>query len=198
MAATIGTMRRRLAAVAAGVLAVDTLTACSPADEPVVALAVQGGRPVAVLVTCGGSFGSVSVYENERPTPTATPGSGEPNGTPAMDQHVSWGVHGNPTTEIVEVELLGAPPRGWTTDEPAVVIGLPTPGAFEVVALEQLRPGVRYGLGGSGRRQAVTVDFTTADFDRIGPGQVLAPDDDDTVLMSRAAFEENARESCED
>ncbi|WP_144124472.1 hypothetical protein [Catellatospora sichuanensis] len=190
-------MRRRLAAVAAFALAVGTLTACTPAPEPIVALAVHGGRPIAVLVTCGGGSAGISVYENDKPIPTATPGSGEPDGTPTMGRHVSWSVHGDPTTEIVEVELLGPPPHGWTTEKPHVVIGLPTPGAFEVVPLAALQPGVRYSLVGSSRRYAVDVDFTTADFDRIGPDQVLAPDDGVTVLMPRAEFEENARETCE-
>ncbi|GAA1662763.1 hypothetical protein ACFQY4_17555 [Catellatospora bangladeshensis] len=172
------------------------LTACSPAPEPIVALAVRDGRPIAVLVTCGSGLSQISVYEKDR-TRTATPEPGDPAATPTMRQHISWGVHGNATTEVVEVELLGTPPPGWTSNEPTVVIGLPTPGAFEVVPLPSLQPDVRYGLGGRSHRDAIVVDFKTADFSRIGPGEVLAPDDGVSVLMPRADFEENARDTCD-
>jgi hypothetical protein len=181
-------MRRRLAAAAIALLAASTLTACSPPPKPIIALGIRDGKPIAVLVICDKSYSRISVFENEdRPQPTATP---------AIRQHIRWAIGGEPTTDIVEAELLGTAPAGWTVSEPSVGIATPTPGAFETVELTQLQPGTRYGLGGSSDHQAYTITFTTADFDRIKPGHVLGWRDGDQEQMPRAEFEDNARDSC--
>lgn len=151
------------------------------------ALAVHDNRPVGVLVTCHGDFSQLSVYQNDdkdQPSSLDTP-------------LITWGVNGTPATEVVEVPLFGPVPKGWKLDEtrdiPASEAGL----TVEIEPLTELKPGIRYSLGGTSHRHAVPVDFTTADFVRIGPDEVLAPTGRETMkIMSRDAFIRTARDSC--
>ncbi|MGW5559433.1 hypothetical protein ACWER9_19705 [Micromonospora sp. NPDC003944] len=161
------------------------LTACSPPDEPLVALAVQDGQPVGVLVTCDDDFVRLGVFEDDHPD--------DPGPRPL----VKWGVHGAPASKVVEVALLGQPPQGWevadAVDIPASEAGIDV----DVEPLTELRPGVTYSLGGSSRHDAISVDFTLADLPRIGPDQVLAPrGHDSTTVVSRETFLRKARKSC--
>ncbi|MEU1689436.1 hypothetical protein [Micromonospora sp. NPDC005707] len=162
------------------------LAACTPPDEPIVALAVQDGQPVGVLVTCDGdSFSQLSVFEND---------AGNDQGDHTL---ISWAVDGTPTSETVEVHLLGQPPEGWkvreSRDLPASEAGV----AVKTEPLTELKPGVRYSLSGSSHRSAISVPFTVSDFARITPDKVLAPTDHDTMkIMSRDAFVGAARDSC--
>jgi len=89
-------MRRLVVSAVAAVL-VWPLSACSPADEPIVALAVRDGRPVGILVTCDGYFSRLSVYENDDGMQSSS-----------EDILVTWAVSGRPTTEVVDVELFGS------------------------------------------------------------------------------------------
>ncbi|WBB68828.1 hypothetical protein [Micromonospora sp. WMMD812] len=177
---------RRWMAPALLVPLLSLLAACTPADEPVVALAVQDGEPVGVLVTCDGAFSQLSVYENAA--------EGDPTGRPL----IRWGVNGTPTSEIVEVPLLGQPPQGWTIDEtsrdiPASESEVP----IRTEALTDLTAGVTYSLTGSSRRDAIPVRFTIADFTRIGTDQVLAPvNHEKTTVVSRDAFVRASRKTC--
>ncbi|MGC4837737.1 hypothetical protein ACLQ3D_24870 [Micromonospora vinacea] len=161
------------------------LTACSPPHQPLVALAVQEGRPVGVLVTCDDDFAQLSVFENDHPDD-------------ASDRpHISWRVNGAPATEVVEVTLLGQPPEGWkvgdAVDIPAAEAGIDV----DVEPLTELRSGVTYSVSGSGRHKAIPVDFTLADLPRIGPDQVLAPRGrDSTAVVSRETFLRKARDAC--
>ncbi|MBQ1034073.1 hypothetical protein KBX26_29170 [Micromonospora sp. C97] len=161
------------------------LTACTPAHEPLVALAVQDGRPVGVLVTCDDDFAQLDVFENDHPNDA----SARP--------FIRWKVTGRPTTEVVEVALLGQPPQGWEVADP---VDLPAAEAgmdVDVEPLTELRPEVTYSVSGSSRRDAISVDFTLADLPRIGPDQVLAPHGrDSTKVVSRDAFLRKARDSC--
>lgn len=91
-------------------LVVGTLTACTPGSQPVAALAMRDGRPLAILVTCGGDFAQISVYQNDesaRPTPTG-----------GVDTLIEWRVSGEPAGEVVEAPLFGTPPDGWQTSDP--------------------------------------------------------------------------------
>ncbi|MEU8154665.1 hypothetical protein AB0B94_13450 [Micromonospora sp. NPDC048986] len=178
----MGRRRRPLILLALPLL---LFTACTPPDEPLVALAVQDGRPVGVLVTCDDDFAQLGVFENDH--------QGEPGQRPL----IQWDVSGQPTTEVVEVTLFGQPPEGWEVDEPVDFPG-PEPGVeVDVQLLTELRPGVTYTLDGSSRRKAISVDFTLADLPRIGPDHVLAPrGHDDTKVMSRDAFLRKARDKC--
>ncbi|MCG5443171.1 hypothetical protein NIE79_000970 [Micromonospora sp. NIE79] len=161
------------------------LTACTPPDEPIVALAVQDGRPVGVLVTCDGYDADIRVYENGH------------QGEPGKRSLYRWRVDGPPASEVVEVTLLGQPPEGWEVDEPVDFPG-PEPGVeVDVELLTELRPGVSYTVTGSSRRHAIPVDFTLADLQRIGPDQVLAPrGHDSTTVVSRETFLRKARDKC--
>lgn len=175
---------RRLTLPGILVLLLGLLAGCTPPDQPIVALSVQDGRPVGVLVTCDGAFSQLSVYED---------GSYEGTGTSTR-----WHISGTPAQEVVEVPLLGPPPQGWelhgSGETPAAGGG----GPEKTRPLTELRPGASYGLGGWSSGDAITVPFTIADFDRIGPEQVLAPKDHRTTrIMSRNDFLRTARMSCD-
>ena len=172
-------MRKLTVATLAAVL-LSALTACTPPDEPIAALAVQDGRPVGLLYVCRDGFSQFSVYVNE----------------PSDGALIDWGVDGDATAGMAEIPLLGPPPEGWQAD--AAPEGSGSPAATGSGQLTELRPGVRYALSGHSESDSMTVKFTTADFDRIGPDQVLAPVTwDKTKVVSRAAFERVARETCE-
>lgn len=100
-------------------------------------------------------------------------------------------------SEVVEVPLFGQPPDGFEVDEirdiPAEEAGM----AVDVEPLTKLEPEVRYSLSGSSRHDGISVDFTVADFARIGRDEVLAPRGRETMkIMSREAFVRNARSIC--
>lgn len=179
-------MRRRRRSWIVLTLPLLFLTACSPPDEPVVALAVRDGQPVGVLVPCGGSFGQLGVYEND-----------DDQGDPANQQLVKWGVHGEPTSEVVEATLLSQPPEGWEVADAVDLTAAESGVDVDVEPLTELRPGVTYTVSGSAGRDSIPVDFTLADLSRIGPDEVLAPRGRDaTTVVSRKAFLRKARGSC--
>ncbi|MET8121888.1 hypothetical protein [Micromonospora sp. NPDC005189] len=161
------------------------LTSCTPPDEPLVALAVQDGQPVGVLFTCDDSFAQFGVFENDHQSE-----AGERT-------LIKWGVSGRPASEVVEVPLFGPPPDGWNVND---IVDIPAAEAgidVDVEPLTELRPGVTYSLSGSGSHYAISVDFTVADFPRIGPDEVLMPRGrDSTKIASREAFVRKARDSC--
>jgi hypothetical protein len=161
------------------------LTACTPPDEPVVALAVQDGQPVGVLVPCDDGFAQLSVHVNYP----------EDDGT---DRPLTtWGVSGHPTSEITEVTLLGQPPDGWKVED---ATDFTAPGLLTVVDVEpltELRPGVTYSITGHGMHDSIPVDFTLADLPRIGSDQVLAPGGRNSAkIVSRKTFLRKARDRC--
>jgi hypothetical protein len=152
-------------------LVLGLLSACSPKPKPLVAITMRAGQPIVVLVTCIGAFSQLGVYRNE----PATRASSD------KDVLVSWGVHGDALTEIVEVAVFGQPPAGWS-EEGAHQIGDPTSlGSFMVEPLGELAPGVHYSASGDSSMYAYSVDFTTADLDRLEEGHVLTTDDDGHV-----------------
>lgn len=162
------------------------LTACSPPDEPVVALAVRDGQPVGVLVPCGGRFGQLSVYLNH-----------DDQGDQVNRPLIRWGVHGESTSEVVEATLLGQPPDGWEVADTVDLTAAESGVDVDVEPLTELRPGVTYTVRGSAGRDSIPVDFTLADLSRIGPDEVLAPlGRDATTVVSRKAFLRKARSSC--
>ncbi|MEW1590188.1 hypothetical protein AB0283_32605 [Micromonospora vinacea] len=158
------------------------LTACSPAEEPIVALAVQDGRPIGVLVTCDDRDADIRVFENG------------PESEPGEQSLIRWRIGGPPASEVVEVALLGQPPEGWevteAVDSPATEV--------DVELLTEFRAGVTYTLDGSSRREALPVDFTLADLPRIGPDQVLVMPrgHHSTTVVSRETFLREARDRC--
>ncbi|MGW1062856.1 hypothetical protein [Micromonospora rubida] len=177
---------RRQAAPGILILLLGLLAACTPPDEPIAALAVHDGQPMGVLVTCRGLFSQLSVFEND-------------HGSDADDRSLTtWGVYGDPTSEVVEVLLFGQPPDGWKVDSPHEIPGAETGSAPKIKPLTELKTGVNYSLSGSSRHHAISVDFTVEDFARIGPKDVLAPAGRNTMkIMSREAFVRTARKGCD-
>ncbi|MEV1015909.1 hypothetical protein AB0I89_06445 [Micromonospora sp. NPDC049801] len=97
----------------------------------------------------------------------------------------------------MEVVLLGQPPDGWEVEEATDFFAEGLGTVVDVEPLTELRPEVTYSVGGSGGRDAISVDFTLADLPRIGPDQVLAPSGrDSTKIVSRKTFLRKARASC--
>jgi hypothetical protein len=172
-------MRKLTVATLAAVL-LAALTACTPPDEPITALAIKDGRPVGLLYVCRDGFSQLSVFVDE----------------PSDGALIDWGVHGDATAGMAEIALLGPPPKGWQADNPAESSSSPDVSRSE--QLTEWRPGVRYALSGHAQSNSMNVHFTTADFDRIGPDQVLAPvNRNKAKVVSRAAFERRAKETCE-
>ncbi len=158
---------------------VAALTACTPADEPIAALAVRDGAPVGLLYVCRDGFSQLSVYEADTPDDTL----------------ISWRVVGDAVAGVVEVPVFGPLPAGW---RPGSAGPAASSGADRSRQLEELRPGVRYVLSGDSHRGSLPVGFTTDSFGRIGPDQVLvAAGRDKSEVVPRTAFERAARDSCE-
>jgi hypothetical protein len=161
------------------------LAACSPADEPIAALAVRDGKPIGLLYACEAVFSQFSVYEN---TDSNDPGA-----------HVSWSVHGDAVAgTVVEVPLLGDDlPEGWEVSEPRDLTAEEAGLAVDVEPLTSLEPGMRYGLGGDNRRSSLPFNFTVDDFAQLSEDTVLVhAGREKTRTVSRDAFVERARDTC--
>ncbi|GIE28344.1 hypothetical protein Ait01nite_013890 [Actinoplanes italicus] len=161
------------------------LAACSPADEPIAALAVRDGEPIGLLYACEAVFSQFSVYENSD--------SNDPG------VHISWSVHGDATADtVVEVPLLGDDlPDGWEVSEPRDLTAEEAGLAVDIEPLTRLEPGMRYGLGGDNRRGSLPINFTVEDFPRLSEDTVLVyAGRDRTTTVSRDKFVERARDTC--
>jgi hypothetical protein len=161
------------------------LAACTPADEPIAALAVRAGEPIGLLYACEAMFSQFSVYEN---SDSDDPGV-----------HISWSVHGDVTAgTVVEVPLLGDDlPDGWEVSEPRDLTAEEAGLAVDVEPLTSLEPGMRYVLGGDNRRGSLPIDFTVDDFAGLSEDTVLVhAGRDKTRTVSRATFVERARDTC--
>lgn len=174
------------------VAAMTTLTACVPARQPLLAITLIGGWPVAILRTCAGGPAEVSVTENsqaptaspgasESPTPTATP---SPTITPTTESYVYfWSIKTANANPINEVPLFTTP-SGWQLD---------------VDTLKQLQPEARYIADAkvTGVFDVSPVNFTAADLHKLKDGEVLyginAPL---TTVLTRAEFDQKTEEAC--
>ena len=167
---------RRIALLAVAALAAGSLAACTPADDPMLGLAVREGQATALLVTCVDVFSQVGVSQAWT--------------QPDDGRHFEWDVHGKAATEVVEVALFGAAPEGWTTND----FGGRTD---TVEPLTELDPGAGYSLHGLTSWHARPLHFTAADLQSVGDGQVLVPDDDDagkSRVVSYASFLKQAKQ----
>ncbi|HLL66299.1 MAG TPA: hypothetical protein VK453_11210 [Micromonosporaceae bacterium] len=179
---------RRLAIASVLILHLGLLAACGPPSQPIAALAVRDGKPVGILATCPGDSAWFSVYENNSSGPSPVPGP-----------HLSWTVSGTPVADVVEIPVLGQPPDGWQTheaeDRPASEVGT----AVDNEPLTELKPGVRYGVySSSSNTKGIGIDFTTEDFTRIGPDEVLAPKGHyETQVVSQKSFLRKANDRLE-
>lgn len=175
---------RKLAISGLLILPFGVLAACTPAAEPIVGLAVRDGRPIAVLVTCPGRTAYLSVYRDDDEPATG-------------NAHVQWSVSGKPATEVVEVPLLGPAPHGWQVHPPRDLTASESGMDVDIEPLTELLPAVRYSVSGSSSRKAVPVNFSSADYPRIGPDEVLtSAGSDETKVMSRDAFVARGRDNC--
>jgi len=171
---------------------VTTLTACVPARQPLLAITLIGGWPVAILRTCSGGPAEVSVTENsqapttspgasESPTPTAT---SSPTVTPTTESYVYyWSIKTPNANSINEVPLFTTP-SGWQLDGDT---------------LKQLQPEARYIADAkvAGVFDVSPVNFTMADLHKLKDGEVLyginAPL---TTVLTRTEFDQKTAEDC--
>ncbi|GIG85164.1 hypothetical protein [Plantactinospora endophytica] len=175
-------------------LALTVLTGCTPADEPLAALAIRDGEPTVLLVGCDSGPASIHVREDStmasaspRPTrsaTTATPGgpSAGPSGASTTGSP-QWSLHTDRAQPVNEIPLLDAdPPAGWIVDEST---------------LGRIEPGIWYGISAYGRRDAHPVRFDTDAFAKLDGEHVLAPvSHRKQEIMTRAEFERDAKEAC--
>ncbi|GAB3967407.1 hypothetical protein V1634_11375 [Plantactinospora veratri] len=177
-------------------LVLTVLAGCTPADEPLAALALRDGEPTVLLVVCGSGGASIHLYEDS-PMSSASPGRTPTGGpTPSAGRHTSpssgatadrpkWSIRTDRAERVNEITLLDpTPPADWTVDEST---------------LARIAPGVWYGISAYGHRDAFTVRFDTRAFAKLDGEHVLAPVSyREQEVMTRARFERNARRACED
>jgi len=179
---------RRLVPSVVLVLTLASLVACTRPDARILALAMRDGRPTGVLVTCDAVASQLQVVQTD--TKGEPPVSGKPM--------IRWAVGGSSAAEVIEVPLLGPPLPGWAVND---ATGITDPEGRVTVKIEPLtefKPGFWYRLGGSSPRVARPVDFTTADFTRIGTDDVLAPARADAMTVtSLDDFVRTAADTCD-
>jgi hypothetical protein len=188
---------RRVVQLAATLAVVSaTLTACTPGRQPLLAITLVNGLPVALMHGCMAGPAEFSVTENTQATPTPTP-SASPTPTPAAttasptntitpesESYIfTWAVRKDDAAAQVEVPLFTAP-QGWTVEKQT---------------LTALQKGSRYIADAKlpGVFDVSPVNFTLDELLSLQPGQVIyginAPL---TTTLSREDFDKKAVESC--
>jgi hypothetical protein len=178
-----------LAAVAA------TLTACTPGRQPLLALGLVDGLPVAFLHACVKGSAEVNVTENTQAptspppsasaTPTRSPTATVTNTiTPETETYVySWSVKNDHAPLLSEVPLFTVP-EGWQAEK---------------ATLNALQKGSRYIADAklTGVFDVSPVNFTMDELLELGEDEVLyginAPL---TTVLTQAEFAQKAQESC--
>jgi hypothetical protein len=167
------------------------LTACAPPRQPLLAITLVGGWPVAILRTCTGGPATINVTENSQPTPspsasdspspTATP---SPTVTPTTESYITyWGIKTASAPIMNEVPLFTTP-TGWVPDGNT---------------LKQLQPDARYIADATvdGVFDVSPVNFTVADLHKLTDNQVLyginAPL---TTVLTRDEFDKKTADAC--
>jgi hypothetical protein len=188
---------RRVAAVTLVLGAVASLTACTPGRQPLLAITLVNGLPVALLHGCMAGPVEFSVTENTQATPTATPSGTSSTPTPVVttlsptntitpesETYVfTWAVRKDDATPTADVQLFSAP-AGWTVEKQT---------------LTALQKGSRYIADAKmpGVFDVSPVNFTLDELLGLQPDQVIyginAPL---TTVLSRADFDKKAEESC--
>ncbi|WP_158697171.1 hypothetical protein [Streptomyces hokutonensis] len=159
-------------AVAGGVL----LGGCSPAQQSLAAVRLdEDGTPVATVRLCDGDHGSRAELSS---WPTKDAGTSEP-----LDQQTGWRPDFGTAVEVSTATFpLFSPPAAWHT---------------EATGPQRLQPGRTYALDVTGPRAGsdpydIVVYFTTADLNRLKPGQVWA----DSRAMSQDDFDDLVDDAC--
>jgi hypothetical protein len=167
-----------------------------PGRQPLLAITLVNGLPVALLHGCMAGPVELSVTENTQATPTPTPtGSSTPTPvvtsasptntiTPESETYVfTWAVRKDDAAATADVPLFSAP-QGWTVEKQT---------------LTALQKGSRYIADAKlpGVFDVSTVNFTLDELLDLQPDQVIyginAPL---TTVLSRADFDKKAEESC--
>lgn len=174
-----------------------TLTACTPGRQPLLAMTLVDGLPVAIVHSCVRGPVEVSVTENTEAPPTTTPAaSGSPSPTPSTSPTISnsvtpetetyvfsWAVRNSDAPLDAEVALFTVP-TGWTAEK---------------TTLNALQKGSRYIADAkvAGVFDVSPVNFTMDELLELGPDEVLyginAPL---TTVLTRAEFATKAAQSC--
>lgn len=173
-----------------------TLTACTPGRQPLLAVTMVNGLPVAILHGCAKGSAEVSVTENSQAPTTSPAPSGSTTPTPSRTPKVTntitpetetyvfaWSVKIEDAPMVSEVPLFTAP-AGWTVQKNT---------------LTALQKGSRYIADGklTGVFNVSPVNFTMEELLDLGPGKVLyginAPL---TTVLTRAEFDEKAAQAC--
>ncbi|WP_158711557.1 hypothetical protein [Streptomyces xylophagus] len=169
-------MKRVVVGVVSAVAGSVLLGGCSPANLSLAAVRLDGdGTPVATLRLCDGDRGSRAELSS---WPTGDAGASEP-----VDQQTGWRPDFGAEIEVSTATFpLFSPPAAWHT---------------EATGPQRLRPGRTYALDVTGPRSGwdpydIVVYFTTADLNRLKPGQVWADD----RAMSRDDFDDLVDDAC--
>ncbi|MEV0562206.1 hypothetical protein [Dactylosporangium sp. NPDC050588] len=196
---------RAAAATITAALVAGSLAACTPGDEPLLAVGRDtGGRPVAHLYLCGDRHRShnATLYLNPWPpppsaatTPSAAATSGAaatPPSSPASSGsgRVSmgdlWSIQNSTGIGNLWAIPLGTTPDGWRDElDPPRPLALTTTG--------------RYVLGAwTGTPQPRPVFFTLADLDKLKDGEVWGYPGHrgDALVITLKAFRDKAADSC--
>ncbi|WP_329258177.1 hypothetical protein OG223_36785 [Streptomyces sp. NBC_01478] len=169
-------MKRVVVAVVGAVAGSVLLGGCSPADLSLAAVRLDGnGTPVATVRLCDGDHGSQAHLSS---WPTAHADADEP-----VDQQSGWWPDYSAEVEVSTATFpLFSPPATWHT---------------KATGPQRLQPGRTYALDVIGPRSGwdaydIVVYFTTADLNRLKPGQVWADD----RAMSQDDFDDLVDDSC--
>jgi hypothetical protein len=175
------------------VAVVSTLSACVPARQPLLAVTLIGGWPVAILRTCTGGPAEINVTENSQaPTPspgatespTPAPAVDDPELTPSAESYLYfWSVKTTSAQLVNEVPMFTTP-TGWT---------------LAGNSLKQLQPDARYIADAKvdGVFDVSPVNFTVDDLHKLKDGEVLyginAPL---TTVLTRDDFDKKTAAEC--
>ena len=183
-----------VAAAASAALVGCGLSACSPVIRPVLGVTSRDGVPTALVYGCDDPS-SLSVMALPQPGPTRsdagipgpltvqTPASPSPSGPRFRYCGIRSAGDVSGAQEIV---LLAPPPAGWRTQSPAADV--------DHAPLTTWEPQDEYDVHA---RDAYELRLTGRDLAAAPAGDVLvATGYGSPAVMSRAAFEAQARESC--
>ncbi|MEU0554261.1 hypothetical protein [Dactylosporangium sp. NPDC006015] len=197
---------RTAAATITAALVAGSLAACSPADEPLLAVGrAADGRPVAHLYLCGDrhTAHSATLYLNPWPPPTPSaattpsaaatsggtatpPSSPSSSGSGRVSMGDLWSIQNSTGIGNLWAIPMGTTPDGWRDEfDPPRPLALTATG--------------RYVLGTwTGAPQPRPVFFTLADLDKLKDGEVWGYPGrrGDAQVITLKAFRDKAADSC--
>lgn len=175
-----------------------TLTACTPGRQPLLAMTLVDGLPVAIVHSCVKGAVEVSVTENTEAPPSSSPAASPSSATPTVSPTpkitdsitpetqpylYTWSVRTEEAPLVVEVPLFTVP-SGWTAEK---------------TTLDALQKESRYIADAKVASvfDVSPVNFTMDELLDLNPDEVLyginAPL---TTVLTRAEFAAKAEASC--